>query len=89
VTGVEPQIRRVFENLKAVATAAGGGLDDVVRLTVYLTDFGNFTRLNDIMATYFTAPYPARATLGVASLPRGAHVEIDAIMVLEKIRTKD
>jgi reactive intermediate/imine deaminase len=89
VTGVEPQIRRVFENLKAVATAAGGGLDDVVRLTVYLTDFSNFTRLNDIMATYFTAPYPARATLGVASLPRGAHVEIDAIMVLEKIRTKD
>jgi len=89
VTGVEPQIRRVFENLKAVATAAGGGLDDVVRLTVYLTDLGNFTRFNEIMASYFTAPYPARATLGVASLPRGAHVEIDAIMVLEKTRTKD
>jgi reactive intermediate/imine deaminase len=89
VTGVEPQIRRVFENLKAVAMAAGGGLDDVVRLTVYLTDFANFTRLNEIMASYFTAPYPARATLGVASLPRGAHVEIDAIMVLEKTRNKD
>jgi reactive intermediate/imine deaminase len=89
VSGVEPQIRRVFENLKAVATAAGGGLDDVVRLTVYLTDLGNFTRLNEIMATYFTAPYPARAALGVASLPRGAQVEIDAIMVLESTRTRD
>jgi reactive intermediate/imine deaminase len=89
VTGVEPQIRRVFENLKAVATAAGGGLDDVVRLTVYLTDLDHFTRLNEIMATYFTAPYPARAALGVASLPRNAQVEIDAIMVLENTRTKD
>jgi reactive intermediate/imine deaminase len=89
VTGVEPQIRRVFENLKAVATAAGGGLDDVVRLTVYLTDLDHFTRLNEIMATYFTAPYPARAALGVASLPRNAQVEIDAIMVLKNTRTKD
>jgi reactive intermediate/imine deaminase len=89
VSGVEPQIRRVFENLKAVATAAGGGLDDIVKLTVYLTDLNNFTRVNEIMATYFIAPYPARAALGVASLPRGAQVEIDAIIVLENSRTKD
>jgi reactive intermediate/imine deaminase len=89
VSGVEPQIRRVFENLKAVATAAGGGLDDIVKLTVYLTDLNHFTRVNEIMATYFIAPYPARAALGVASLPRGAQVEIDAIMVLENARTTD
>jgi reactive intermediate/imine deaminase len=89
VSGVEPQIRRVFDNLKAVATAAGGGLDDIVKLTVYLTDLNHFTRVNEIMATYFIAPYPARAALGVASLPRGAHVEIDAIMVLENARTTD
>jgi reactive intermediate/imine deaminase len=89
VSGVEPQIRRVFDNLKAVATAAGGGLDDIVKLTVYLTDLNHFTRVNEIMATYFIAPYPARAALGVASLPRGAHVEIEAIMVLENARTTD
>jgi reactive intermediate/imine deaminase len=89
VSGVEPQIRRVFDNLKAVATAAGGGLDDIVKLTVYLTDLNHFTRVNEIMATYFIAPYPARAALGVASLPRGAQVEIDAIMVLENARTTD
>ena len=78
-----PQIRRVFENLRAVAQAAGGGLGDVVKLTVYLTDLGNFARLNEIMATYFTEPYPARAAVGVASLPRGALVEVDAVMHLE------
>lgn len=83
VAGVEPQIRRVFENLKAVAAAAGGSLDDVVKLTVYLTDLNYFARVNEIMATYFDGPYPARAALGVASLPRGALVEMDAIMVLE------
>ena len=83
VAGIDPQIRRVFENLKAVAQAAGGGLADVVKLTVYLTDLGNFARLNEIMATYFTEPYPARAAVGVASLPRGALVEVDAIMHLE------
>jgi reactive intermediate/imine deaminase len=83
VPGIEPQIRRVFDNLKAVAQAAGGGLADVVKLTVYLTDLGNFARLNEIMATYFTEPYPARAAVGVASLPRGALVEVDAIMHLE------
>lgn len=81
--GIEPQIRRVFENLRAVAQAAGGGLGDVVKLTVYLTDLGHFARLNEIMATYFTEPYPARAAVGVASLPRGGLVEVDAIMHLE------
>jgi reactive intermediate/imine deaminase len=83
VAGIDPQIRRVFENLRAVAQAAGGGLADVVKLTVFLTDLGNFARLNDIMATYFTEPYPARAAVGVAALPRGALVEIDAVMHLE------
>jgi reactive intermediate/imine deaminase len=80
--GIDPQIRRVLENLKAVAAAAGGSLDDIVKLTVYLTDLGNFARLNEMMATFFSAPYPARAAVGVASLPRGALVEIDAIMNL-------
>jgi reactive intermediate/imine deaminase len=83
VPGIDAQIRRVFENLKAVAQAAGGDLRDVVKLTIYLTDLGNFTRVNEIMATCFTAPYPARATVGVASLPRGALIEIDAIMHIE------
>jgi reactive intermediate/imine deaminase len=82
VEGASAQIDRVFRNLKAVATAAGGGFDDVVRLTVYLTDFDNFARVNEIMATYFTEPYPARAAIGVASLPRGALIEIDAVMAL-------
>lgn len=82
VSGTEAQIRRVFDNLKAVALAAGGSLEDIVKLNVYLTDLGHFTRVNEIMAAYFTQPYPARAALGVASLPRGAEVEIDAIMVL-------
>jgi len=83
VAGIEPQIRRVFDNLRAVAQAAGGGLGDVVKLTVYLTDLGNFARLNEIMASYFTEPYPARAAVGVASLPRGALVEVDAVMHVE------
>ena len=82
VAGIEPQIRRVFENLRAVAQAAGGGLADVVKLTVYLTDLGNFARLNEIMATYFTEPYPARAAVGVAALPRGARVEMECILSL-------
>lgn len=89
VSGIEAQIRRVFDNLKAVAAAAGGGLEDIVKLNVYLTDLSHFARVNEIMATYFTAPYPARAALGVASLPRGAHVEIDAVMVLQPDRAKD
>jgi reactive intermediate/imine deaminase len=83
VPGIEPQIRRVFENLRAVAQAAGGGLGDIVKLTVYLTDLANFARLNEIMANCFTEPYPARAAVGVASLPRGALVEVDAVMHLE------
>ena len=83
VAGVGPQVHRVFQNLQAVARAAGGELKDVVKLTVYLTDLANFALVNEIMATYFTAPYPARAAVGVASLPRSAQVEIDAIMYLE------
>ena len=83
VAGVGPQIHRVFQNLQAVTRAAGGDLKDVVKLTVYLTDLGNFALVNETMATYFAAPYPARAAVGVASLPRGAQVEIDAIMHLE------
>jgi len=82
VAGIEPQIHRVLENLKAVAEASGGGLGDIVKLTVYLTDLGNFARVNEIMAKFFSEPYPARAAVGVASLPRGALVEMDAIMHL-------
>lgn len=80
--GFEAQARRVFENLRAVAAAAGGDLSRAVKLNIYLTDLGNFAELNRVMAEYFTAPYPARATLGVASLPRGAAVEVDAVLVL-------
>ena len=80
--GFEAQARRVFENLRAVAAAAGGDLSRAVKLNIYLTDLGNFAELNRVMAAYFTAPYPARATLGVASLPRGAAVEVDAVLVL-------
>ena len=82
VEGIEAQIHRVFENLKAVATAAGGNLDQAVKVTVYLTDLSHFARVNEIMATYFKQPYPARAAIGVASLPRAALVEIDAILNL-------
>jgi reactive intermediate/imine deaminase len=83
VAGVGPQIHRVFQNLQAVARAAGGELKDAVKLTVYLTDLGNFALVNETMAGYFKPPYPARAAVGVASLPRGALVEIDAILHLE------
>jgi reactive intermediate/imine deaminase len=82
VGGIDAQIRRVFDNLKAVAEAAGGTLNDVVRFTVYLTDLAHFARVNEIMTTYLQEPYPARAAVGVASLPRDALVEIDAIMVV-------
>ena len=82
VDGIENQIRRVFENLKAVAEAAGGSLADAVKLTVYLTDLAHFARVNEIMAAYFGQPYPARAAVGVAALPRGALIEADAILVL-------
>ena len=84
VEGIEAQIMRVFENLKAVAQAADGSLDEVVKLNVYLTDLAHFTRVNEIMAKYFREPYPARAAVGVAALPRGALVEMDAILVIEK-----
>jgi reactive intermediate/imine deaminase len=82
VPGFEDQVRRVFDNLLAVARAAGGDFRHVVRLTIYLTDLGNFPRVNEIMAAYFAEPFPARATVGVASLPRGAAVEVDAVMHL-------
>ena len=75
-------IRRVFDNLKAVATAAGGSLGDIVKLNIFLTDLGHFALVNEIMAEYFSQPYPARAAVGVASLPKGALVEMDAVMVL-------
>jgi len=77
------QICRVFENLSAVAAAAGGGLVDVCKLNIFLTDLQHFPLVNEVMAEYFTEPYPARAAVGVASLPKGAQVEMDAIMVLE------
>lgn len=82
VEGIDNQIHRVFSNLQAVAEAAGGTLADVVKLNVYLTDLGHFARVNEIMAQYFKEPYPARAAVGVASLPRGALIEADAVMVL-------
>ena len=81
--GIEAQIHQVFKNLRAVATAAGGSLGDVAKLNVFLTDLGHFSRVNEIMAEYFSQPYPARAAVGVASLPRGALVEADAVMVLD------
>lgn len=84
VEGIEAQIRRVFDNLQAVAAAAGGSLNDVAKLNVYLTDLAHFSRVNEIMAEYFGQPYPARAAVGVAQLPRGALVEMDAVMVLEE-----
>lgn len=83
VDGIEAQIHQAFRNLRAVATAAGGSLGDVAKLNVFLTDLGHFSRVNEIMAEYFSQPYPARAAVGVASLPRGALVEADAVMVLD------
>jgi len=82
VEGIDAQVKRVFDNLQAVAAAAGGSLDDCVKVNVYLTDLANFTLVNEIMATYFRQPYPARAAVGVAALPRGALVEIDAVLAL-------
>jgi len=81
--GMEAQIRRVFDNLSAVAAAAGGSLADVVKLNIYLIDLGQFALVNQVMAGYFKEPYPARAAVGVAALPRDAQVEMDAVMVLE------
>ncbi len=82
VSGIEAQIQQVFLNLKAVTAASGGDLKDIVKLNVYLTDLDDFAMVNKIMASYFNQPYPARAAVGVAALPRGALVEMDAIMVL-------
>lgn len=83
VTGdMEAQIRRVFDNLAAVAEAAGGSLADLVKLNVYLTDLGHFPLVNQVMASYFSEPYPARAAIGVAALPKGAAVEMDGILIL-------
>ena len=83
VTGdIDAEIRRVFENLKAVAQAAGGSLANAVKVNVFLTDLAHFARVNEIMATYCTQPYPARAAIGVAQLPRGARVEIECILHL-------
>ena len=82
--GMEAQIRRVFDNLAAVARAAGGSLADTVKLNVFLTDLGHFALVNQVMAEYFQEPYPARAAIGVAALPRGAQVEMDAVLALEQ-----
>jgi len=83
VEGIEEQIHRVFQNLRAVAVAAGGSLNDVVKLNIYLTDLVHFAKVNEIMATYFHQPYPARAAVGVASLPRNALVEADGVIYLQ------
>ena len=83
VEGIDTQIHQVFRNLRAVAAAAGAALDDAVKVNVFLTDMSNFARVNEAMAQYFRQPYPARAAVGVASLPRGALVEIEAILVVD------
>lgn len=83
VDGIEAQIHRVFQNLRAVAGAAGSSLDDVVKLNIYLTDLAHFAKVNEIMANYFHQPYPARAAVGVASLPRGALIEADGVLYLQ------
>ncbi len=80
---IEAQINRVFQNLRAVASASGGSLNDMVKINIYLTDLAHFAKVNEIMSTYFHQPYPARAAVGVASLPRGALVEADGVLVLQ------
>jgi reactive intermediate/imine deaminase len=82
--GTEAQARQVFANLQAVAAAAGGTLDDMVKVTLLLADMADFARVNDIMAGFFTPPYPARATYQVAGLPRGARIEVDGVLVLKQ-----
>ena len=84
VEGIEAQIRRVFDNLKAVCEAAGGSLADIAKLNIFLTDLSNFQLVNQIMGEYFAQPYPARAALGVASLPKGALVEMDGVVIITK-----
>lgn len=83
VEGFEAQTVQVFENLKAVAEAAGGSLKDVVKLNIFLTDLSNFATVNEVMSRYFQQPYPARAAIGIAALPKAAQVEMDAVLVLE------
>lgn len=83
VDGIEAQIHRVFQNLRAVAVAAGGSLNDVVKLNIYLTDLAHFAKVNEIMATYFHQPFPARAAVGVAALPRGALIEADGVLYIQ------
>ncbi|EAZ61216.1 TPA: RidA family protein [Pseudomonas aeruginosa] len=83
VEGFEEQTVQVFENLKEVIEASGGYLHDVAKLNIFLTDLSHFAKVNEIMGRYFTQPYPARAAIGVAALPKGAQVEMDAIVVLE------
>jgi reactive intermediate/imine deaminase len=80
--GIDDQIKRVFDNLLAVAEAAGGSFDNIVKLNIFLTDLSCFPTVNEIMSTYFKQPYPARAAIGVASLPKGAQVEMDAVLEL-------
>ena len=80
---IEAQIQRVFDNLQAVANAAGGDLSHIVKLNVFLTDLGNFPVVNEVMARYFSEPYPARAAIGVAALPKAAEVEMDAVLELD------
>lgn len=82
VEGFEAQTVQVFENLKAVAEAAGGSLADIVKLNIFLTDLGNFAAVNEVMTRYFQEPFPARAAIGITALPRGAQVEMDAVMVV-------
>ena len=82
VAGFDNQVRRVFDNLQAVCEAAGGSLNDLVKINVYLINLANFAKVNEIMASYFDEPYPARAAVGVAALPRGAEVEIEGVMVV-------
>ena len=81
--GIEAEITRVFDNRKAVAAASGGSLADVVKLNIFLTDLGNFSIVNEIMAQYFQQPYPARAAIGVAALPKAVGVEMDAVLVID------
>jgi len=83
VDGIEAQIHRVFQNLRAVASAADSSFDDLVKLNVFLTDLAHFAKVNEIMASYFRQPYPARAAVGVASLPRNALVEMDGVLVVQ------
>jgi reactive intermediate/imine deaminase len=80
--GISDEIHRVFQNLRAVCQAAGGDLGDIVKLNIFLTDLANFPTVNEVMAEYFSEPYPARAAIGVAALPKGVGVEMDAVMVL-------